>query len=344
MSDAPSPTPAPAPTGAGTPLDFGLQAFTDFWSQAGKAAIQAQEAATRAYGDAMKAVPGAIAAMPGALPGMPGLVSGVDGAAADASALSQAGQAVAELWKAAAGMSGTLAQALGQAQGGAAGAANGQPDATVESTFRAMTNPQSWLAGLGGLDSVVGRVAEGPQLADLWQSERLQARVVQAWLEARRRGLEHNAVVLEAWMRAAKEFSEELAGRTKADGRAPEGKALLSLWTEAANRVLLETQRSEPFLQTQAAMIRAGTDLRMAQRAVAERWAEAFGMPTRTELDDVHRTLTGLRREVRRLKREAAGRGGSTSAPNAPAEGVDAPDKQGHDGKRRHHRSPAAKE
>ena len=305
MSEASSPPPGPA----GTPFDFGLQAFTEFWSQAGKAALQAQEAATRAFGEAVKAAPGVAPFMvPGTVPGLPGQGGSIP--AADTTAMVQAGQAMAELWKGAAGMSGTLAQALAQAQGAAGGAeegTGGSSGAGVAATFRAMTDPQSWLAGLGGLDSVVGRVTEGPQLADLWQSERLQARVVQAWLETRQRGLEHNAVVLEAWMGAAKAFSEELAGRTKATGRPPDGKALLALWTATANRVLLETQRSEPFLRTQAAMIRAGTELRMAQRAVAERWADAFGLPSRTEMDDAHRPLTELRREVRRLRREVAG-------------------------------------
>ena len=79
---------------------------------------------------------------------------------------------------------------------------------------------------------------------------------------------------------------------------------MLALWTETTNRVLLATQRSEPFLKTQAAMIRAGTELRLAQQQVAERWAESFGLPTRTEIDDVHRTLTELRRELRALKRQ----------------------------------------
>lgn len=307
-ADAGAPASAPSPTLLPGPFDFGMQAFTEFWTEAGKAMVQAQETAARAFGEAMKAAPGVASLMtpgmmpgmaPGLLPGMPGTAGGTGGAA-DGSAMAKAAQAVTELWTATAGMSGTIAQALAQS-----GIGRGTPDAGVESSFRVMMDPRSWLAGVGGLDSVVGRVAEGPQLADLWQSERLQARMAQAWLEARRRGLEHNAVVLEAWLRAAKAFSEELTGRTRAEGRAPEGKALLALWTETANRILLETQRSEPFLRTQAAMIRAGTELRMAQRALAERWADAFDMPTRTELDDVHRTLTELRREVRRLRREA---------------------------------------
>ncbi len=84
---------------------------------------------------------------------------------------------------------------------------------------------------------------------------------------------------------------------------------MLALWTETANRQLLETQRSEPFLATQAAMIRASTELRMAQQELVEHFGRQFGFPTRTELDDVHRTVTELRREVRAMQREQRGNG-----------------------------------
>src|SRR4051812_16302566 len=93
--------------------------------------------------------------------------------------------------------------------------------------------------------------------------------------------------------------------------RANEGKALeswravLTLWVETANEVLLETQRSEAFLTTQRDLIKASSELRLAQQELAAFYSEMFGYPTRTELDDVHRTVTELRRELRALKRES---------------------------------------
>ena len=82
--------------------------------------------------------------------------------------------------------------------------------------------------------------------------------------------------------------------------------ATLHLWTETANRVLLEMQRSEAFLEAQARMIRASTELRMAQHDLVEFYGERYGFPTRRELDDVHKTVTELRRELRALRRASA--------------------------------------
>jgi hypothetical protein len=180
-----------------------------------------------------------------------------------------------------------------------------------------MVDPRSWASATGGLDEVLGRMAEGPRFADLWEIERRFAGVLQAWMNLRRRSLEHNAVVLEAWLEAARRFSEQLVARNV---QTLDAKAALTLWTDTANQHLLEAQRSEPFLQSQAALIRATTELRMAQHDLVEHFGKQYGFPTRTELDDVHRTLTELRRELRAMQREQrqpALRVASSDAPKA---------------------------
>jgi len=78
---------------------------------------------------------------------------------------------------------------------------------------------------------------------------------------------------------------------------------LLALWVETANTALLETQRSDAYLKSQREILKASTDLRLAQQEIAAFYSEMFGYPTRAELDDVHRTVTELRRELRALQR-----------------------------------------
>ena len=267
-----------------TPSDY-AKAVAGFWTAQGQAFLKAQRQLGKALAE------GATAMASGTLPTMPEMPTDLSASVAD---LATAGQSVMEMWSAATAMCGKLATTFpATADGG---------DATVEATFRKMIDPRSWMASTGEIDEVLGRMAEGPRFADLWEVERRYARVVQAWMTVRRRGLEHSVVVLEAWLRAGRRFAEDMAGRAGAD--APDAKATLALWTETANRQLLETQRSEPFLATQAAMIRASTELRLAQQELVEHFGRQYGFPTRTELDDVHRTVTELRREIRAMRRE----------------------------------------
>jgi polyhydroxyalkanoate synthesis regulator phasin len=262
------------------PFDYS-KALTDFWTAQGQALMDAQRQVGSALAEGMKSVAG------GAFPKIPDVPQAFSGGAAE---LVQASHAVMQLWSAAASMCGTLAASVPGSSGG---------DGVVTETFRKIVDPRGWVGGTGELDDVLGRMAEGPRFADLWEVERRYAGVLQAWMTLRRCGLEHNAVVLEAWLQAGRRFSEQLAGRSRIDA-----KEALKVWTETANTQLLQTQRSERFLQTQAAMIRATTGLRLAQQELVEHVGKQYGFPTRTELDDVHRTVTELRREVRALQRE----------------------------------------
>ena len=265
------------------PVDYG-KAFTDFWAVGNQALMKAQEQVTQAMTGGLHAMTG------GTMPGLPGVPADAAAGSAD---LARANQAMMDLWSAAGTLSTSLAAQLKPGEG----------DATVEATFQKMLDPRSWMSG-GGMNDVLGRMASGPRFADMWDIERRYARVGQAWVDVRRRALEHNTVLLEAWVRAGQAFSQELPGHAGADGKPLDPKAMLALWTETANKVLLETQRSDAFLSSQTATIRATTELRLAQQDLVEHYGKQFGFPTRTELDDVHRSVTEMRRELRAIRRE----------------------------------------
>jgi poly[(R)-3-hydroxyalkanoate] polymerase subunit PhaE len=167
-------------------------------------------------------------------------------------------------------------------------------------------DPRGWMSATNEVDEALQRMAEGPRLADLWNVERQFAEVFNAWVRMRQRSFEHNKVMLDAWTRAAGAFAKRLNARIE-NGEPPldSVRAFLTLWGETANEILLETQRSDAFLETQREVLKASTDLRLAQRKVAEFYSEMYGYPTRAELDDVHKAVTELRRELRALKRSS---------------------------------------
>jgi len=268
------------------PLDYS-KAVSEFWTSQGRALLEAQEQVAKALSESVQAAAG------GKFPALTGVLP--DTLSAEAEDLGRASKSLVNLWSAATTVCSRLATTLPSMSGS---------DGVIEATMRKMVDPRSWMGGTGEMDDFLSRMAEGPRFADLWEVERRYANVLRAWMTLRRRGLEHNAVVLEAWLQAGRLFTEQIAGRAGANGRLFDAKAALDLWVETANRQLLETQRSEAFLQTQAALIRATIDLHTAQQDLVEHFGKQYGFPTRTELDDVHRTVTELRREVRALCRE----------------------------------------
>lgn len=208
---------------------------------------------------------------------------------AETEEMARAGQSMAALFQSASAMMGQLASQLPGS------------DANMTAVFRKIADPATWLSGGSDLHEVLDHVSHGPRFADMWDMERRFARLSGAMLEMRRSTNAHHAVVLAAWMQAAGEFTEAMTTSPAADSR-----AMTTLWSEIANRVLIAAQRSDAFLQTQSATLRASAELSLAQQELGEFFGRHYGFPTRTEIDDVHRSLTEMRREVRALQRAAA--------------------------------------
>ena len=311
--------------------DYG-KAMAEFWTTGGRGLMEAQEGVLRAMREGVASLMPAAAGgaraeadpagspSPGAGPTRasaagsgPAGANPTGGGPADPFGADPTGtmRALGDLWSSALGMSATLA--AGPPPDGADG------EGTAAATLRRMMDPRAWLSAGDGVDEALQRLAEGPRLADAGEMERRFARASRAWLAMRQRSAEHQAVVLEGWMRAGRSFAARIPelGRDAEPGANP--RRLLDLWVETANQALLETQRSEPFLRGQASLLKASTELRFAQREIAEHYAESYGLPTRRELDDVHRSVTEMRRELRGLqRRERAAVERADTAPVAP--------------------------
>jgi len=232
----------------------------------------------------------------------------------DLAGLASAQAKLTEAWTAATNLSQALTKSL---QGGP-----DAPDPTAGAVLARIFDPQAWLGGSAEFDAALTRMSEGPQLADLWQTERRYAALFTAWATLRRAQSEHQAVMLDAWTRAAGTFAQEANARAERGESFASAREMMGRWIETANAILLEVQRSDKFLASQRAVLRASTELRLAQQDIAAFLSEFYGQPTRAELDDVHKSLTELRREVRALRRERrqAGRVPKTNGARAEEE------------------------
>jgi class III poly(R)-hydroxyalkanoic acid synthase PhaE subunit len=271
-----------------------MKAMAEFWGRGGKQFADAQQ---KFFSEMAKSAGGEAA------------LKGLSLPAVDPEGIAQANEAFGKLWSSALEMSQTISRTMQSGE---------KQDPAVAELLGKIFDPRAWFSA-SGMDQTLQKMAEGPQLADLWNTERKMLNLFNAWTELRRRSAEHNTVMLEAWMQAAGNFAKDL--NEKADRKEVLGswRDVLALWVETANTSLLETQRSERYLKSQREILKASTDLRLAQQQMAEFYSELFGYPTREELDDVHRTVTELRRELRALQRASRGERKRKGAPREPA-------------------------
>jgi len=161
-------------------------------------------------------------------------------------------------------------------------------------------DPAGWLDAAGGDD--LRRWFGGEAGADPWREQREALTASPQWLAYTTALERYRAVMSAAWLNAFKRFTEDLAKDRQPGEALPGWEAIQARWQEAAGAELAAAQRAEDFLVAQRDLIRARLDCSSLLRGRVERIAGMLGLPTRTELDDLHQTVHGLKRELRALR------------------------------------------
>lgn len=168
--------------------------------------------------------------------------------------------------------------------------------------LRELFTPARWSGtGTGSLDAGLRQVLEGPKYAMLFDLDRKLLALRQLASQRDRDVAAFHAIMLKAWNTAFERFSSSVPSAQLQEPATWRGMA--DRWLAVVNDTLIEVQRSETFVEAQRKMLRSASDYRLQEQQIAEAWCEAFHVPTRTEMDEMQRTVTELRRELRALQR-----------------------------------------
>ncbi len=198
------------------------------------------------------------------------------------------------------------------------GASDSTGEGIASETLRHMLDPGQFLyAGSDEVNQAIQRLVEGPEFADIGTLERRVLKASSEWFALREASAAYRAVTAAAWQRAFERFSREVVSDRDAFRKNP--REVLDRWLEIANEELINTQRTSDFLDAQRRLLRAGVDYRIRERELVEVWCETHSMPTRTEIDDLHRIVYDLRHKVRALERDLAAIKAPKPRPQRPA-------------------------
>jgi len=176
-------------------------------------------------------------------------------------------------------------------------------NAFIAESLKRLLDPKHFSsAALDDASGSVRRMADGPGFADFGSFEKQLLQSSAEWLAMREADAHYRQITGSAWARAFQTFSNEISSDWSQLANEP--RKALDRWLELANDELMRTQRQDDFLRASRKLFRATIEFRIKQRELAEIWCESQSIPTRTEVDDLHRTVTELRREIRALKRE----------------------------------------
>ena len=136
----------------------------------------------------------------------------------------------------------------------------------------------------------------------------------------------YNAVLLPTWLQTGDAILREVQRRATAGEPVDSAAAFLAIATSVTDRVLVETFRSERYIQAHRALSDAIAKQRLNADKVVDLVARGGHFPTRRDFDEALQEIATLKREVRALQRSvrAAGRNGhlppGAALPGAPAE------------------------
>jgi hypothetical protein len=161
-------------------------------------------------------------------------------------------------------------------------------------------------------DMLSRRMAEAPALATLWDTDRKLLASTLAFGRWQQAQAEVARVVDGATRDAQASFAERLKERSAAAAAGSYGATppvmndAFDQWLAVLNEAMLGTMREEPYLGAQRRQVETGLAFRESLAALADEACEWFQLPSRTDFDDLARSVTELRRELRALKRSTA--------------------------------------
>jgi poly[(R)-3-hydroxyalkanoate] polymerase subunit PhaE len=148
-----------------------------------------------------------------------------------------------------------------------------------------------------------GRLMESPSLGHTRELNEQLLKGFDAWLEFRRAGFEYQVKLAEAWVQGFEQFMLKLVLLAKKGEPIKGLRELLSLWIETVDEAFLAVFGSPEYVRLQGQLVNTAMTYRIHERQIVEALLKISHVPYRSEMDETHRRIYELSKEVRELKR-----------------------------------------
>jgi class III poly(R)-hydroxyalkanoic acid synthase PhaE subunit len=127
-----------------------------------------------------------------------------------------------------------------------------------------------------------------------------------AWINFSKASFDYLLVLLDIWVKAFEELMRELVSSQNNDETVENLRQFLQVWSSIFDRVFAQRFHSEDALEIQGKFMNAAITWRLHQQQLMEVFLKMNDLPTRSELDEVYRSLYELRKELKNLKKTLA--------------------------------------
>lgn len=176
----------------------------------------------------------------------------------------------------------------------------------------AMTGKSSALIALNNFywnllyDKSFGSLMQSPLLGP---TRELNGKILagfDAWKELYQANIDYQLILADIQVKSFEELMKELVSRAEKGESFKDWKQFQALWSQVADQVFEDTFQEEDNLKIRGKYLNSLNVYRIKQQEIMELYFNLMNIPTRKEVDEIHKTVYELRKEVKELKKQLA--------------------------------------
>lgn len=155
-------------------------------------------------------------------------------------------------------------------------------------------------------EKTFGSVLQSPSLGYTREFNNKLLKSFDAGINFSKASFDYQIVLLNVWVKASEELMRELASSDEKGETIQNWQQFLQVWSSVFDQVFAQTFRSEDALEVQGNFLNSAMTYRLYQQQLMEVFLKMYDLPTRSEVDEIHRSIYELRKEVKSIKKALA--------------------------------------
>lgn len=155
-------------------------------------------------------------------------------------------------------------------------------------------------------EKTFGSILQSPSLGYTREFNNKLFKSFDAWVNLSKASVDYQLVLVEVWLKAFEEVMRELASSKEKGETVQDWQQFLPVWSRVFDRVFAERFRSGDTVELQGNFLNSAMIYRLHQQQLMEVFLKMNDLPTRSEVDEIHRSIYELRKEIKSLKKSLA--------------------------------------
>jgi class III poly(R)-hydroxyalkanoic acid synthase PhaE subunit len=151
-----------------------------------------------------------------------------------------------------------------------------------------------------------GHLTQIPLLGPTREFNHTLMQAFDAWARLHPTTTDYQLVMAEIQMQSFAELIRELNLLAAKGEKVEDWQQFQQLWSRVADKVFEQAFCSEDNLKVRGRLLNATNHYKLRQQELMELWMKSLNMPTRSEVDEVHKNIYDLRKEIKGLKKTLA--------------------------------------